>query len=549
MLKYLHIENIAVIEKSDIEFTKGFNVITGETGAGKSIVIDALNAVLGERTSKALIRTGAARAVVNAQFCELDEFALKILSDNSYYPDEDGNVIVQRVLNADGNGSIKINGQPVTATVLRSFAPYLINIHGQHDSQMLLNPETHYSFVDNVADNALELERYFSEFKRYREINAEIKALTMDEKKKNDRVELLRYQINEFVSAELTVGEEAELKRKSAVFRNYDKLVRSVLAALVALGNGETDGAVEMVNTARSSLETSAVKEMEEKAERLTALSIELEQIRSELSGFLGEFDYDPDEVEATEKRLAYLQNLFSKYGGNETAALLYLENARKELDDITFSEEKIASLENELEICSENLVKYGGALTQSRKTAASRFENDVCDVLKYLDMPYVTFKVDFKQGKYTKNGCDVVEFLISANPGEEPRPLSKIASGGELSRIMLAIKSVLADRDVIGTLVFDEIDTGISGRAAQKVGFQLKKVSAGRQALCVTHLAQIAAKADTHFYIEKNVIEGRTRTDITALDFEGRKYELARIIGGEATELNLKSAEEMLNN
>lgn len=549
MLKYLHIENIAVIEKSDIEFAEGFNVLTGETGAGKSIVIDALNAVLGERTSKSLIRTGASKAVVNAQFCDLDDYALAFLTDNSYAPDEDGNLIIQRVLSADGNGSIKINGQPVTATVLRSFAPYLINIHGQHDSQLLLDPDTHYSFIDNVADNASVLEKYLEEFKRYRSITAEIKALSMDEKKKSDRIDLLRYQINELVSASLSAGEEAELKRKSAVFRNYDKLMRSVSTALGALGNSEADGAVEMVNDARAALESASVKELESKVERLAALSIELDQVRNELSSFLGEFDYSPDEVDATEKRLAFLQSLFAKYGGSEEAAFRYLESAQQELEDINLSDEKISLLENELEISGENLVKYGEALTASRKIAALKFESDVCEVLRYLDMPYVTFKVDFQKGKYTKIGCDIVEFLISANPGEEPRPMSKIASGGELSRIMLAIKSVLADRDVIGTMVFDEIDTGISGRAAQKVGYQLKKVSEGRQVLCVTHLAQIAAKADTHFYIEKNVVDGRTRTDITTLDFEGRKYELARIIGGETTALNLKSAEEMLNN
>ena len=549
MLKYLHIENIAVIEKSDIEFTDGFNVLTGETGAGKSIVIDAINAVLGERTSKSIIRTGAAKAVVNAQFCDLGSNVLRILAENSYSPDEDGNLIIQRVLSADGNGSIKINGQPVTAAVLRSFAPLLVNIHGQHDSQLLLNPDKHYSFVDMMADNALVLQQYLDQFKRYRSINSEILAFSIDEKQKNDRIDLLKYQIDELTCAALKSGEEEQLKQRSAVYRNYDKLIRSVSAALGALGGDETAGAVEMVNDARAALENSSVKEFEETALRLSALYIELDQIRNELDGFIGGFDYDAAEVDTTEKRLAFLHDLFAKYGGSEEAAMEYLANARKELEDISFSDERIAELENELEKCSEALVKCGEAVTASRKTAALQFEAAVRDVLIYLDMPYVTFKVDFQKGKYTQNGCDIIEFLISANPGEEPRPLSKIASGGELSRIMLAIKSVLADKDTIGTLIFDEIDTGVSGRAAQKVGYQLRKVAGGRQVLCVTHLAQIAAKADTHLYIEKKVAGGRTLTEIRKLDFEGRKYELARIIGGETTDLNLKSAEEMLNN
>ena len=278
-------------------------------------------------------------------------------------------------------------------------------------------------------------------------------------------------------------------------------------------------------------------------------MEIEAQDIKNELYRFISSFEYDPEEIDKTEKRLAFLHELFAKYGKSEASTLEFLDSAVKELETITFSDKRISELEEELEACSEKLIKCGEALTASRKTAANKFQNEVCEVLRFLDMPHVKFLVDFQKGKYTKNGCDVVEFLISANAGEEPKPISKIASGGELSRIMLAIKSILADRDEIDTLIFDEIDTGISGRAAQKVGYQLKKVASGRQVICVTHLAQIAARADNHLYIEKNTVGERTVTQISPLDFEGRKQELARIIGGEITEQNLISAQEMLLN
>ncbi len=549
MLKYLHIENIAVIEKSDIEFKDGFSVLTGETGAGKSIIIDALNAVLGERASKNLIRSGAQKATVSALFCNINNDACAALNELDFPPDEEGNLLIKRVISADGNSSVKINGQPATATVLRAISAYLVNIHGQHDNQLLLNPDTHYKFIDLVADNRKIYDNYLSEFENYRAINKELKDLSLDDETKNYRIDLLKYQINEITAAAITEGETERLEKQSEIYRNYDKLIRNVSNAFAALDGGEEDGAVELINSAKSSIIAADNRSFDSIGERLTALQIEADDIRSELDRFISGLDYDAQEVDKTEKRLAFLHELYSKYGKSEKATLEYLKNAQKELENITFSDKRIEELEKELELCSERLVKCGDALTESRKKAAHKFEKEICDVLMFLDMPYVKFLVDFKKGKYTKNGCDIVEFLISANIGEEPRPLSKIASGGELSRIMLAIKSVLADRDEIGTLIFDEIDTGISGRAAQKVGHQLKKVSTNKQVICVTHLAQIAAKADSHLYIEKNVEDGRTITKITPLDFEGRKYELARIIGGETTNQNLKTAEEMLNN
>ncbi len=548
MLKYLHIENIAVIEKSDIEFKDGFNVLTGETGAGKSIVIDALNAVLGERTSKNLIRSGAQQALVNALFCNLDDNALSVLADNSYFPDEDGNIIIQRVISANGNGSIKINGQPVTSTVLKTIAPTLVNIHGQHDSQSLLNPETHYSYIDSVANNSKEIENYLSEFTHYKEINKAIKALSMDEDEKARRIDILKYQINELDSALLTAGETAELERKSALYRNFDKLMRKVNSAYAALCGGE-ENLSSTISKAGKQIENTGAEELDAISTRLTTAGIEIMDISSRLKEFMDSMDFDALQIEKDEKRLSFLHDLFRKYGGSEEATLLYLENAKSELEQIELSSDKIIELESELDICTENLVKYGDVLTASRKKAASVFEKSVCAVLSDLDMPYVKFVVNFEKGKYTKTGCDVIEFLISANVGEPPKPLSKIASGGELSRIMLSIKSVLTGKDEVGTLIFDEIDTGISGRAAQKVGNQLRVVSSGKQVLCVTHLAQIAARADSHFYIEKRAFDNRTYTDISLLDFEGRKREIARIIGGAITEQNLKSAEEMLNN
>lgn len=548
MLKYLHIENIAVIEKSDIEFKDGFNVLTGETGAGKSIVIDALNAVLGERTSKNLIRSGADKALVNALFCNLDANSLSALAENSYYPDEDGNVIIQRVISASGNGSIKINGQPVTSAVLKTIAPLLVNIHGQHDSQSLLNPDTHYSYVDAVADNKAQIDAYLCEFERYRQINKNIQKLSMDEDEKARRIDLLKYQINELEAAVLSEGETAELERKSAIYRNFDKLLRSVNAAYGAI-KGEEESLSGAVNRSSKLLENTGIEKLDALSARLAAIGIELDDVTFAIKDFIDGLDVDSAQIEKDEKRLAFLHDLFRKYGNSESSALAFLENARKELEEIEFFDEKIEELERELDICTENLVKYGDALSESRKKAAAEFEKKVCFVLSELDMPYVKFVVNFSKGKYTKNGCDDIEFLISANAGEQPKPLSKIASGGELSRTMLAIKSVLSDRDKIGTLIFDEIDTGISGRAAQKVGNQLRAVSLGKQVLCVTHLAQIAAKADSHFYIEKRVLDNRTYTDISLLDFEGRKREIARIIGGALTEQNLISAEEMLNN
>ncbi len=547
MLKYLHIENIAVIEKSDIEFLDGFCVLSGETGAGKSIIIDALNAVLGERTSKNLIRSGEKKAVVTALFADLNNAAQNALNELGYSPDEDGNLLIKRVISLDGNSTVKINGQPATASILREISAYLVNIHGQHDNQLLLNADTHYRFIDTVAENEDKLDMYRKEFANYRRIHNEISKLAIDDDTKNRKIELLKYQINEITAAAITPGETESLERKSDIYKNYDKLFRNLNAALSFLDGGEDDGAVELLGNARSAVENAGSKEFEKTAEKLASLQIEAEVIKSELQSFIGSFEYDAEDLDKTEKRLSFLHELFAKYGKSESATLEFLQKAAGELETITFSDKKIAELEAELEASTERLIACGEKLTESRKSAAVTFERNICDVLSFLDMPQVTFKVDFKQSKYTKNGCDSVEFLISANVGEEPRPLSKIASGGELSRIMLAIKSVLADRDEIDTLIFDEIDTGISGRAAQKVGHQLKKVSSGKQVICVTHLAQIAARADHHLYIEKNVVGDRTVTMITPLDFEGRKNELARIIGGEVTAQNLISAEEML--
>ncbi len=549
MLKYLHIENIAVIEKSDIEFYNGFCVLSGETGAGKSIIIDALNAVLGERTSKNLIRTGEKKAVVSALFSDLNDSATSALCALDYPPDDDGNLLIKRVISADGNSSVKINGQPATASILREISAYLVNIHGQHDNQLLLNADTHYKFIDNVAENDSVLDEYRKEFENYRSINNEIKKLSIDDETKNRKIELLKYQINEINAAAITPGETETLERKSEIFRNYDKLIRNINIAYKALNGDDGDGAAALINTAKCSVENTASKEFSKLSERLSALEIEVDDIKSELESFISSFEYDPEEVDKTEKRLAFLHELFAKYGKSESATLEFIEKANAELEDITFSDKRIAELEAELEASGERLVEKGAALTNTRKKAATIFEREVCSVLEFLDMPQVKFLVDFQKGKYTKNGADIIEFLISANAGEEPKPLSKIASGGELSRIMLAIKSILADRDEIDTLIFDEIDTGISGRAAQKVGFQLKKVSEGKQVICVTHLAQIAARADNHLYIEKNTVGDRTVTEISPLDFEGRKRELARIIGGEITEQNLISANEMLLN
>lgn len=550
MLKFLHIENIAVIERSDIEFSAGFNVLTGETGAGKSIVIDAINAVLGERTSKEFIRAGCDTAEVSAVFGELDNATAAALSDAGVTPDDDGNIVIRRRLSAAGKGLIKLNDRPVTATELKEIGKHLVNIHGQHDNQALLDPERHLDYIDAVADDDPIKGKYYAEFRELNRIRKELAATETDEDEKRRRVGLLKYQINELESAGIKPGEYEKLQKKLAIARNYQKTAEALSRAYSALkGDDEFDGAVSLLTDAEKSLSSLHNDEWDKKSSALADAAAAAEDVSAALYDFLENAelaDIDPDEINS---RLETLDKLKAKYGNSEEEMLEFLEKARTELNDTEFSDKKAAELSALLDDATERLIALADELTATRKKAAAEFEKQVCDILSYLNMPDVRFTVKFSKGRYTKRGCDTAEFMISANRGESVKPLCKIASGGELSRVMLAIKSVLLGRDPVGTMIFDEIDTGISGYTAGKVGTQLKKVAENRQVICVTHLAQIAAMADTHLLIEKKAEKDRTFTSVSPLSYEQRINEIARIMSGtQMTENLYNSAKELLD-
>lgn len=550
MLKFLHIENIAVIERSDIEFSAGFNVLTGETGAGKSIVIDAINAVLGERTSKELIRAGCDTAEVSAVFGELDNATAAALSDAGVTPDDDGNIVIRRRLSAAGKGLIKLNDRPVTATELKEIGKHLVNIHGQHDNQALLDPERHLDFIDAVADDDPIKGKYYAEFRELNRIRKELAATETDEDEKRRRVGLLKYQINELESAGIKPGEYEKLQKKLAIARNYQKTAEALSRAYSALkGDDEFDGAVSLLTDAEKSLSSLHNDEWDKKSSALADAAAAAEDVSAALYDFLENAELagiDPDEINS---RLETLDKLKAKYGNSEEEMLEFLEKARIELNDTEFSDKKAAELSTLLDDATERLIALAEELTAARKKAAAEFEKQVCDILSYLNMPDVRFTVKFSKGRYTKRGCDTAEFMISANRGESVKPLCKIASGGELSRVMLAIKSVLLGRDPVGTMIFDEIDTGISGYTAGKVGTQLKKVAENRQVICVTHLAQIAAMADAHLLIEKKAEKDRTFTSVSPLSYEQRINEIARIMSGtQMTENLYNSAKELLD-
>ena len=550
MLKFLHIENIAVIERSDIEFSAGFNVLTGETGAGKSIVIDAINAVLGERTSKELIRAGCDTAEVSAVFGELDNATAAALSDAGVTPDDDGNIVIRRRLSAAGKGLIKLNDRPVTATELKEIGKHLVNIHGQHDNQALLDPERHLDYIDAVADDDPIKGKYYAEFRELNRIRKELAATETDEDEKRRRVGLLKYQINELESAGIKPGEYEKLQKKLAIARNYQKTAEALSRAYSALkGDDEFDGAVSLLTDAEKSLSSLRNDEWDKKSSALADAAAAAEDVSAALYDFLENAELagiDPDEINS---RLETLDKLMAKYGNSEEEMLEFLEKARTELNDTEFSDKKAAELSALLDDATERLIALADELTATRKKAAAEFEKQVCDILSYLNMPDVRFTVKFSKGRYTKRGCDTAEFMISANRGESVKPLCKISSGGELSRVMLAIKSVLLGRDPVGTMIFDEIDTGISGYTAGKVGTQRKKVADNRQVICVTHLAQIAAMADTHLLIEKKAEKDRTFTSVSPLSYEQRINEIARIMSGtQMTENLYNSAKELLD-
>ncbi len=550
MLKFLHIENIAVIEQADIEFKSGFNVLTGETGAGKSILIDSINAVLGERTSKDLIRNGCDNALVSAVFGDIDSYTTDILNQYGVIPDEDGNIVISRKLSLTGKGYIKINNMPFTANSLKDISKNLINIHGQHDNQALLDPQKHILYIDLVAQNQNLIDEYYCEFKNLNSIRKELQSLEMDDDQKQRKIDLLKYQINELESANIKVGEFLDLKKKLEIADDFEKTYKAFNFAESSInGSEDNDGVLTTLQNITRQLTNIKSDIAENSISKINdALSI-IEDVRSDISSFLGDTDYsnlNPDEIN---QRLDLLTRLMLKYGSSEEKMLEFLEDAKTQLDNIAFSDKRIKELSDLLDASTERLIKLAERLTASRKEASKIFQENVTNVLKYLNMPNVKFVVDFQKGRYTKNGCDICEFMISANDGESLKPLHKIASGGELSRVMLSIKSVLLDKDTVGTMIFDEIDTGISGFAAGKVATQLKKVSTARQVICVTHLAQIAAIADEHLLIEKSTNNGRTYTQVNSLNYEQKISEIARIMSGtELTENLYNSAKELID-
>lgn len=550
MLSNLQIENIAVIKSASIDFENGFNVMTGETGAGKSIVIDSLNAILGERTSRELIRSGADSASVCAEFQNVGDNVKNELEKLGI--EKDDTLIVSRKLTPDGKNVCRINGMPATVSMLKALGVQLVNIHGQLDNQSLLSPETHCSFIDKLAGSGRELNEFKELYSLYIKKKNELKSLNTDVNEKNRRLDILNYQIEEIQKADIRPGEKDELTEKLGFLRNAEKVLDLLHTAYAALnGDGEMPGAADIAADAASKLLSAAdySSDFTETANGVNDAAMNLSAYTEELRDKIYSLDYDPNETERAEERLDVIYRLSQKYGDSEEAILAYLENAEKERDALSFSDERAEQLRAETEKAYNEALAAAKKLSEIRIEAGKKFSADVERELAFLDMPSVKFIVNDSVGELYENGIDDIEFLLSANAGEEPKPLSKIASGGELSRIMLAIKCVLSELDDIDTLIFDEIDSGVSGRAALKIAAKMKELSKTHQVICVTHLAQIAAFADEHKLISKEEKDGRTYTCIASLDYNGRKYELARIMGGlTVTQSILNSAEELLS-
>lgn len=550
MLSNLQIENIAVIKSASIDFENGFNVMTGETGAGKSIVIDSLNAILGERTSRELIRSGADSASVCAEFQNVGDNVKNELEKLGI--EKDDTLIVSRKLTPDGKNVCRINGMPATVSMLKALGVQLVNIHGQLDNQSLLSPETHCSFIDKLAGSGRELNEFKELYSLYIKKENELKSLNTDVNEKNRRLDILNYQIEEIQKADISPGEKDELTEKLGFLRNAEKVLDLLHTAYAALnGDGEMPGAADVAADAASKLLSAAdySSDFAETANGVNDAAMNLSAYTEELRDKIYSLDYDPNETERAEERLDVIYRLSQKYGDSEEDILAYLENAEKERDALSFSDERAEQLRAETEKAYNEALAAAKKLSEIRIEAGKKFSADVERELAFLDMPSVKFIVNDSVGELYENGIDNIEFLLSANAGEEPKPLSKIASGGELSRIMLAIKCVLSELDDIDTLIFDEIDSGVSGRAALKIAAKMKELSKTHQVICVTHLAQIAAFANEHKLISKEEKDGRTYTCIASLDYNGRKYELARIMGGlTVTQSILNSAEELLS-
>lgn len=549
MLSQLFIKNIAVIESASIDFENGFNVFTGETGAGKSILIDAINAVLGGRTSRDLVRTGASKAFVSAVFSDISPKVKNILEELGYDSDED-DLLISREISSEGKNICKINARPATVSALKQLSCALIDVHGQHDSAILQNPELHIGYIDAYGNTSAELLSYAESYKAMKETERAIKKISMDDSDKEARIDLLKYQIGEIESAAIEEGEEEELLALSKRIKSSENIMELVSGTVAALdGDDGSEGALEELETVIKNAQQLAeyFPDFTGISEKFKSSYYELEEFENDVKNCADELDFDPNLQNRTEKRLDEIFRLKRKYGGSVEAMFAYYNKAKNELDGIEFSEERLEKLNKEYAVLKKAAEEKAYVLTQKRLDAAKSFEHAVMNELSYLNMPNVRFSVNFEHTDYFESGCDNIEFYIATNAGEPLKPLAKIASGGELSRIMLSIKNVLADKDEVGTLIFDEVDTGISGAAAQKVGKKLKQVSKGRQIICVTHLAQVAAFADNHLLISKATENERTFTSVTSLDKEGRICELARIMGGEITDSLKNSAKELL--
>lgn len=549
MLSCLQIENVAVIQKAEVHFQPGLNVLTGETGAGKSILIDSINAILGNRTSKDLVRTGASKAVIRASFAQIPDVVLDKLEAAGY--ERSAELLLSREITAEGKSSCRINGMPTTAAVLRELCGGLININGQHDSVGLLNPAHHLSILDDYAQNAKLYQEYYVLYRSLVKVKKELDAMITDEAEKQRRIDLLTYQVQEIEDAALTAGEEQTLEARRKVLANASTIRDRVAKAHALLsGDDDTPGAVDLLGEASNAMDTAA--QLDESLSGVSGTLMDLyysaKDAAAELIDRLDAYDTNDAELDEIEQRLDLLYRLKRKYGDTVEDIIAFGQKAQEELEQIQFSEQRHDQLQ------AEKLRLYGlarekaEALTQTRLKAFDELNSRITDTLQFLNMPGVRMTLHHARGPLASHGQDSVEFYISTNAGEAPKPLARIASGGELSRITLAIKNALADRDAVPTVIYDEIDSGVSGKAAGRIGEVLRQSAQGHQILCITHTAQIAALADCHLLIQKNVTNDRTYTEIHPLDTEGRVEALARLISGDhVTELSRANAREML--
>jgi len=535
MLSELYIENIAVIEKSNINFSKGLNALTGETGAGKSIVIDSISAVLGFRTSRELIRTGAEKAVVTALFTDISDRAKSSLAEIGV--DSDGELLISRELTLSGKNNCRVNGKVCTVSMLKDLGKSLINIHGQHESYELMSPDLHIRYIDALGNCEALLSQYREAFESYKDLSAQLKKRQSDEQERSRRIDVLRFQTDEIISADIEVGEYDTLIEKRNALANVERIREGLFAAVYKLGGDITEGsnALNLLDDTSSDLSSVSrySQAIESVSERLSNLTYEIKDIYAECEDLLSDLDSDPQLLDSVEMRLDLLNNIFKKYGSTEDEVLSFLSDAQQELDTLLNFEEHYEKLQSDCDKAFEKAKNIADKLSEKRRETSAQFCESVSKEMHFLDMPNAVLEVEQTETELYELGKDTIEFLISANVGEPPKPVAKIASGGELSRMMLAIKTVLSEADPTDTLIFDEVDSGVSGSAAERIGMKLKEVSKSTQVLCVTHLPQIAAQAENHYKITKKIMEGRTFTSVDILSFDGRVEELARIMGG----------------